>query len=419
MRFELKQMKQVLFILLIIFLCSGLNAQTGAVTNVHDPCIMKCGYYYYIYCTGDRIPIRRSSDLLYWEYSGNVFRDIPSWGLQEVPGVSNIWAPDVSFFNGTYHLYYSLSTFGSNRSRIGLVTNVTLNPNDPDYQWIDQGKVVESNPGNNYNAIDPNIVRDGDGKIWMSFGSFWSGIKAVEIDSATGKPANLTLYHLAGRGGGAIEAPFIINHQGAYHLFVSFDACCRGVNSTYNIRVGKSASITGPYVDFFGRPMTSGAGTLILSGGSRWKGPGHCAVYSEGDHTWLVYHTYDEQRNGTPVLRINNLIWDESGWPVVQDTLTTAVISENKLPKSCRLEQNFPNPFNNMTLIRFDIDDSEWVILTVYGIQGNEMVRLINGPLEAGHHEIRLDASGWPSGLYFYSLHAGSDRKTGKMILLD
>ena len=412
-------MKQLLFILLIILLCSGLYPQTGAVTDVHDPCIMKCGYYFYIYCTGDRIPIRRSGDLLFWEYRGNVFHEIPAWGLQEVPGVSNIWAPDISFFNGTYHLYYSLSTFGSNRSRIGLATNVTLDPNDPDYLWMDRGKVVESNPGNNYNAIDPNIVRAGDGKIWMAFGSFWSGIKAVEIDSATGKPVNLTLYSLAGRGGGAIEAPFIINRRSGYYLFVSFDACCQGVNSTYNIRVGKSDSVTGPYIDFLGRPMTSGAGTLLLSGDSRWKGPGHCAVYSEGDYTWLVYHAYDAQRNGIPVLRINNLTWDESGWPVVQDTLIATVISESKYPEGCRLEQNFPNPFNAMTRIRFDIHDSERVVLRVYGIQGNEMICLIDRQVEAGHHEIRLDAFGWPSGVYFYSLHTGSARKTGKMILLD
>jgi arabinan endo-1,5-alpha-L-arabinosidase len=412
-------MKKLLSFFLILFIYLDAFTQTGSVTLVHDPCITKCNEFYYIYCTGDRIPIRRSTDLLNWVYMGNVFRDIPAWGIQQVPGVSNIWAPDISFFNGNYHLYYSLSTFGSNRSRIGLTTNVTLNPGSADYEWVDQGKVIESNSGDNYNAIDPNIIRAGDGKFWMAFGSFWTGIKAVEIDSVTGKPVNLTLYALAARGGtGAIEAPYIIRREGYYYLFVSFDACCRGVNSTYNIRVGRSASVTGPYTDFWNRPMTSGGATPVLSGDSRWKGPGHCAVYTEADHTWLVYHAYDAQRNGTPVLRINNLTWDDSGWPVVQDTLIATAIPENSHPESCRLKQNFPNPFNTMTRIQFDLDDKQWVTLTVYDIRGTERVCLIDCPFEAGQHQIRVDAAGWPSGIYFYAFHAGTDYGIRKMILM-
>jgi arabinan endo-1,5-alpha-L-arabinosidase len=411
-------MKTLLSVFLFLFIYAYIDAQTGAVTLVHDPCITKCNGYYYIYCTGDRIPFRRSEDLLSWDYMGNVFRDIPAWGIQQVPGVSNIWAPDISFFNGSYHLYYSLSTFGSNRSRIGLATNETLDPTDPDYVWVDQGKVIESNSGDNYNAIDPNIVRASDGKIWMSFGSFWTGIKAVEIDSMTGKPVNSTQYSLAGRGGGAIEAPFIILRDDYYYLFVSFDSCCRGVNSTYNIRVGRSAGVTGPYVDFWGRPMTSGGATPVLSGDSRWRGPGHCAVYTEGDHTWLIYHAYDAQRNGTPVLRINNLAWDESGWPVVQDTLIATSISENSHPESCRLKQNFPNPFNAMTQIQFNLDDNRWVTLTVYDIRGNEMICLIDCPFEAGRHRVQVNAAEWPSGIYFYTFHAGTDYEIRKMILI-
>ncbi|MBN1783137.1 family 43 glycosylhydrolase [bacterium] len=404
--------------LLFWILNAGIHGQTGSVTNVHDPCMTKCKDRYFVYCTSGRITILRSKDMDRWEYMGSVFRDIPAWGVQEVPGVSNIWAPDISFYNGLYHLYYSLSTFGSNRSRIGLATNVTLDLSDPGYEWVDQGKVIESNPGDTYNAIDPNIVRDADGRIWLSFGSFWSGIKMVEIDSVTGKPADLSMVSLAGRGGGAIEAPFIILKEPYYYLFVSFDACCQGVNSTYNVRVGRSDLVTGPYKDSWNRPMTSGGGTTILSGYDRWKGPGHCAVYQEGDQYWLIYHAYDVQRNGTPVLRINNLAWDDAGWPVVQDTLIVDIETDIPQPDRHRLYQNFPNPFNGPTHIPFDLDREERVTMHIYDMQGQMRACLIDGPMQAGHHEIKFDADQLPSGIYLCSMRTESFHQTRKLILL-
>ncbi|MEJ2545364.1 MAG: arabinan endo-1,5-alpha-L-arabinosidase, partial [Calditrichaceae bacterium] len=228
--------------------------------------MIKADDYYYIFSTGDRIAMRRSPDMVNWQYIGEVFDEIPEWGKEEVPGVSNIWAPDIFYKDSTYYLYYSLSTFGKNTSRIGLVTNTTLNPYDKDYQWIDQGKVVESNEDNNdnYNAIDPNIFEDNDSTIWLSFGSFWSGIKLIQIDPKTMKPfISGGLTAIAKRPyPDAIEAPFIIKREGFYYLFVSFDFCCQGVNSTYNIRVGRAEKITGPYYAENGTSMLSGGGTL-------------------------------------------------------------------------------------------------------------------------------------------------------------
>ena len=252
----------VFFLYFLLASASENAAQTGSITFVHDPCIIKCNEYYYIYSTGDRIDIRRSVDLLNWKFLGSVFDSIPAWGVEEVPGVSNIWAPDIFYHNSTYYLYYALSTFGSNHSRIGLATNVTLDPDNPDYKWIDKGKVIQSDAGNNFNAIDPNVVIDKADRIWLSFGSFWDGIKMVELDSNTWKPKqNYKLYSIASRSGGAIEAPFIVYKNGYYYLFVSFDYCCRGVNSTYNIRVGRSIAITGPYIDSNGTAMMKGGGT--------------------------------------------------------------------------------------------------------------------------------------------------------------
>ena len=125
---------------------------------------------------------------------------------------------------------------------IGLATNVTLDPASPQYQWIDEGLVIRSVPTDNWNAIDPNMGFDADNTPWLSFGSFWDGIKMRRIDRSTGKlaAADTTLYALASRGGDAIEAPSIVYRDGYYYLFVSFDLCCRSVISTYNIRVGRS-----------------------------------------------------------------------------------------------------------------------------------------------------------------------------------
>ncbi|MBN2105618.1 family 43 glycosylhydrolase [bacterium] len=405
-------------LMLHVMFSTRTEGQTGSVTDVHDPCIIGFEDQYYIYCTGDKIQIRRSRDLILWEYLGKVFNSIPAWGIQEVPGVSNVWAPDISYFNGIYHLYYALSTFGSNRSCIGLATNATLDPGDADYHWVDQGKVFESYSGDNYNAIDANIVRSTDGKIWMSFGSFWSGIKMVELDSTTGKPVNSDLYHLAGRGGGAIEAPFIIYKDGYYYLFISFDLCCRGVNSTYNIRVGRSETVTGPYVDSWNMLMTSGGGTLLLSGNSRWKGPGHCAVLSEGAQYWLVYHVYDVQRNGRPVLRINNLIWDDSGWPVVQDTLYTEVTEKHVQPSLFYLYPNYPNPFNQDSVIHYQLPAAGHVKMTVFDVLGRVIDILVNERQEGGVHGIRFQGADCSSGIYFIELRFGECIAKRKMILM-
>jgi len=270
----------------------------------------------------ERIPIRWSKDLRRWDRCGDVFSAIPDWASHDVPGVKNLWAPDLSFFNGKYHLYYSVSTFGSNDSAIGLATNRTLDPASTQYRWQDEGKIIQSRHYHDWNAIDPNMILDHAGQPWLAFGSHWGGIKLRRIDARTGRLSadDTKLYSLAarlpGQEGRPVEAPFIIRRGAFYYLFVSFDRCCRGAESTYKIMVGRSQKVTGPYTDRRNTPMTRGGGTLLVASAGRWRGPGHNAVLQEGGQDKIMYHAYDAEEGGVPKLRIGSLVWDSNGWPL-------------------------------------------------------------------------------------------------------
>ena len=305
----------------------------GDIRQVHDPDIIQDGETYYLFSTRAGIAIRCSKNLINWRLCGDVFAHLPEWAVKDVPGLRGLWAPAVSYFNSKYHLYYSVSTFGNNRSSIGLATNQTLDPASEKYRWVDQGKVISSYSSDDWNAIDPNVVLDEKGQPWLSFGSFWGGIKLRELDLATGKLSShdQILYALASRPRtaqlpGAIEAPAIILKNGYYYLFVSFDFCCRGKESTYNIRVGRARRLTGPYVDRSGKPMMEGGGTVVVAGNGRWAGPGHCAVLQNKNGEMLVYHAYDTEWRGVPTLRIAPLVWDPEGWP----SISTAVIPSHE-----------------------------------------------------------------------------------------
>jgi arabinan endo-1,5-alpha-L-arabinosidase len=296
---------------------------TGNITPVHDPVIIKAEDTYYVFCTGSTIPIRRSTDLLRWNLSFPpvALIEIPEWARKLIPGQSDIWAPDISYYNNKFHLYYAVSTFGSNTSVIGLATNTTLDREDEDYEWVDEGIVISSTAGSNYNCIDPNLIMDADGVPWLAFGSFWTGIKMRRLDFATGKLSDEddTLYSLAQRPDppDAIEAPFIIRKDDFYYLFVSFDFCCQGAASTYHVMVGRSEAVTGPYVDRDGVEMLKGGGTQVTFPTDRWKGPGHNAILQDNGVDYIVYHAYDAEHSGAPTLRINPLTWDADGWPSI------------------------------------------------------------------------------------------------------
>ncbi len=290
--------------------------------RTHDPSLIFDGRDWYVFSTGDpavangTIQIRRSRDLRTWEYAGNVFDQIPSWASQTVPGVTNLWAPAIHKHENLYYLYYSVSTFGSNRSAIGVATNTTLDPRRPGYAWIDRGLVTSSAPGNDYNAIDPAIIDDGNGTPYLAMGSFWSGIRMLRLEWPSGMvaPGQGEPLRLADRfvPPNAIEGASIVKRGGRYYLFVSFDFCCRGTGSTYKIAVGRSDQVTGPYYDRLGTPLQHGGGTVILSENGTMFGPGG----ADASTGLLAYHWYDAEANGDFRLGIRTIDWDD-GWPTV------------------------------------------------------------------------------------------------------
>jgi len=295
--------------------------------HVHDPSLIRQGDTYYVFSTGDRtsrrsggaIQMRSSTDLRHWRYVGAVFEAIPSWVTQTLGPIRHLWAPDISYADGQYALYYAGSHWGKTHSVIGLATNTTLGPADPAYHWVDRGLVIQSSPADDWNAIDPNRVVDTDGQPWLTYGSFWSGIKLCRLDPSTGKPvpAEPTVYALATRPDvGAIESPCVVYRDGSYYLFVSFDCCCRGVDSTYRIMVGRAPAITGPYLDRDGVAMRQGGGTLMLAGDGPWRGPGGQAVLVDGDAMFLVHHYYDARDSGAPTLQVREVSWAPDGWPI-------------------------------------------------------------------------------------------------------
>ena len=327
---------------LITIFASQLNCQephalllSGDYPITHDPSIAHEGNTYYVFATTSnpaegQMPIRCSHDLQEWKLCGYVFPSIPAWIHEVSPSTKALWAPDISYFEGKYHLYYAYSAFGVNTSGIALATNDTLDPQSPKYHWQDEGLVLKSTRDDNFNAIDPNIVLDEAGQPWLSFGSFWGGIKMRRIDPVTGKPAasDDKLYSLAARAmpavpdppkpglpadWQAIEAPFVVHHGDYYYLFVSFDLCCRGTKSSYRTMVGRSHEVTGPYLDAEGKPMLEGGGTQLLMANSRWLGPGGESILQRPEGDLIVFHAYDAV-TGKPALQISTLTW-QNGWP--------------------------------------------------------------------------------------------------------
>lgn len=289
-----------------------LSGSTGA----HDPTVVKAANGTYIVATtGNNLPLKTSTNRVSWQNAGVVWPGGAPWTTTYTGGGANLWAPDLSFHNGQYYLYYSASTFGSQRSAIFLATS----PTAASGSWTNRGLVIESSNAVNYNAIDPNLIVDAAGQWWLTFGSFWTGIKQIRIDPATGKrsTSDTAVRSVSRRttAGGAVEAPSLYRRGGYYYLFVSFDLCCRGAQSTYRIMVGRSTSINGPYVDRNGVAMTSGGGTQILAAHGSIHGPGHQAVLNDNGAEVLFYHYYAD--NGASFLGINRLGWDASGWPYV------------------------------------------------------------------------------------------------------
>jgi arabinan endo-1,5-alpha-L-arabinosidase len=339
--------KKLLLTAFTLFLAFHIKAQELKTDiSVHDPVIIKQDSVYYIFCTGMGISNWSSRDKVHWKREKQVFAAAPQWVLDFLPAFNNhIWAPDISYYKGTYYLFYSVSAFGKNTSAIGLATNTTLHSNDPAYKWVDHGQIIRSIPNKtNWNAIDPNLITDAKGTPYLAFGSFWSGLKLVKLNKDRMSVAEdiATIPTIASRkkessaenppsvdgnpadaGGNAIEAPFIFKHDKYYYLFASIDYCCKGPKSTYKMIIGRAKSIKGPYLDKDGIAMNRGGGSILLEGDKDWYGVGHNGIGTFDNADYIVFHGYDAADKGISKLRLTKLNWID-GWPEIDKTeLTT------------------------------------------------------------------------------------------------
>jgi arabinan endo-1,5-alpha-L-arabinosidase len=280
---------------------------------------------------------RISSDGIHWKNGGAIPGGLPAWIPGEVGHVPpSVWGPVANMHNGIGYLYYSVAEWGKNNSAIGLMTNLAFDAARPAEGWIDQGMVLRSRQwnepdGDNFNAIAGCRVDTSDGRAWLVFGSFWTGIYLVELDPVTGKrhgcasPCPAPLKHIAARPdyiGSVpnylpIEASAITEHEGYFYLFVCFDLCCKGIESTYHVMFGRAKSIEGPYLDKCDIPMLEGGGTELLKSTGRYIGPGGEEVFVVGGQKWLSFHYYDGDQGGVPKMQIAPLGWSADGWPEV------------------------------------------------------------------------------------------------------
>tara|TARA_R110002050_G_scaffold48356_3_gene112487 strand:+ start:46474 stop:47475 length:1002 start_codon:yes stop_codon:yes gene_type:complete len=313
----------------VLMLTSNYSGQAQSVDLlVHDPVVIQQDSMYYLFCTGNGITNYSSTDLIHWKKGEPIFPKKPTWADSIVPEFENhIWAPDITFHNGMYYMYYSISAFGKNTSAIGLTINTTLDEKDRYFKWVDQGIVIQSVPNRDlWNAIDPNLVFDENDTPWLAFGSFWNSLKMVKLNSDLKSIASPEEWHTIAKrkrdfelkdddpGNAALEAPFIFNKNGYYYLFLSWDLCCKGENSTYKVVVGRSKKATGPYLDKEGKLLNEGGGSLLLEGNKNWYGAGHNSTYTFEGKDYIFFHAYDAKNKGIPKLKIAELEW-KNNWP--------------------------------------------------------------------------------------------------------
>ncbi|MCW3109772.1 MAG: arabinan endo,5-alpha-L-arabinosidase [Segetibacter sp.] len=325
-------MKLILSLFAVLFLSSHIISAQQVEIRIpaHDPVMIKQDSTYYMLCTGFGISVYSSKDMKNWKKEKPVFDKAPEWSIKAVPGFKgHIWAPDISFHNGQYYLYYAVSAFGKNTSCIGVAVNKTLDSSSPDFKWNDLGKVIQSVPGRDmWNAIDPNLIIDEGGMPYLVFGSFWEGMKLVKLNKDLTSVAQPEEWRTVARrardfsvsedsaGNAAIEAPFIFKKDKYYYLFVSWDYCCRAEKSDYKVVVGRSEKVTGPYLDKAGKSMFMGGGSLVVEGDNKsWFGAGHNSVYTFDGKDYIVYHGYDAKDKGRSKLIIEELKWKD-GWPI-------------------------------------------------------------------------------------------------------
>ena len=299
--------------------------------GIHDPAVIAFAGRYFCFCTGPGFcTVRSSPDLMHWKVEGPVLPETPAWLRDASPGHRSIWAPEALKVGDGLRLYYCASArFGHNESWIGVAECPHFDSNHPTRGWRDLGVILSSKDGqDNFNAIDPSVLIDPNGRHWMVFGSYWSGVYSAELDPSTGKlkdasPKGRTLIatNPPDRANG-IEAPCRVFRAGYYYLFVNYGLAAQGVRSTYQIVVGRSKDPQGPFVDSTGKSMTDGGHEVVVNSSSPMFGPGGGVEFQDSTGRWLMsYHYYDGRKFwhdhvwGLPTLQVREMIWSDDGWP--------------------------------------------------------------------------------------------------------
>ena len=281
--------------------------------SLPDPTVIKAkDGCFYLYATEDtkNVPIYKSKNLIDWEFLGTAFTKETRPSFEPKGG---IWAPDINYINGKYVMYYSMSVWGGEWT-CGIGVAVADKPEGP---FKDHGKIFRSNEIGVKNSIDQFYIEH-QGKKYLFWGSF-RGIYAIELaEDGLSLKSGAEKKRIAGT---AFEGTYIHKKGKYYYLFASVGTCCEGVKSTYKLVVGRSKSLFGPYIDKEGKPMMENGYTIVISSNDRFVGNGHNSeiLQDKKGNDWVLYHGVDTQKPKGRVLLLDQLQWDKSGWPFVQD----------------------------------------------------------------------------------------------------
>jgi arabinan endo-1,5-alpha-L-arabinosidase len=289
----------------VLALVSAAFALDGRI-GIHDPStVMLCDGKYYTFGTGG---------------TSLVSDDGWSWNRGVAPGRRGM-APDVIHIGDRYYMYIAANIGGQPKAAVNMISNRTLDPDSPEYAWEEGGVVASSDGVEDCNAIDPGVFLDPtDGRLWLVYGSYFGYIRLVELNPMTGKrlnpddqPRDIAIN---------CEASTIIYRDGWYYLLATHGSCCRGTDSGYNIRVGRSRKVTGPFLDNMGTDMIKGGGKLFLGSSGRVVGPGHFGLLDleDGVQKFSCHYEADLDRGGASVLDIRPLLWKD-GWPIAGENV--------------------------------------------------------------------------------------------------
>ena len=308
--------------------CALISAAASAQEGkpwIHDPStIMECDGKYYTFGTGGGGLISEDG----WNWYGGAVR--PGGGA----------APDAMKIGERYLIAYSATgggLGGGHAGRVLTMWNKTLDPTSPDFAYTEAIEIASSEVDEDCDAIDAGLFMDPEtGRLWCTYGTYFGFIRIVELDPRTGarvegnEPVNIAI---------DCEATTIIYRNGWYYLLGTHGTCCDGVNSTYNIVVGRSRSVTGPFIDNVGRDMLAGGGKMVIDGEDRQFGAGHFGRYIEdnGVEKRSFHWEADLDRSGRSVLAIRPLVW-VNDWPVAGDAFKEGTYEISSVRRGYALE---------------------------------------------------------------------------------